>query len=253
MTTPCDEPKAEDCRGVFSRDWGVSYPFFRDYVQGMYDWLSCITLDRPEAPYEIPVVYSTPERAFADLTQPRVEGQVDIPKISFFMTGAQMDMERFVPTFVNPHWNKQDIGDKWRVSPRPMPYNLDFAVTVWTQFQIDQDIVAYRIMSRFTPSSYLYINGTPSRISLSSFSDTSDLEPGTDADRKIRKDYSFSVEAWMPMPYTEVGKINDFILWMTDKESGTPPEPVDGQVVIEDFEEAEPNGTLVPKVIVKEL
>lgn len=213
------EQKDVECREYFSRDWGIYFPWFRAYNLGMKEWLSWINEGRPETQGSfIPVIFATPERAFADFVRPRVEGQVDLPVISFALTAINFDQARFKPSYLP--FNRRKIGDKWQLIPRSMPWDINYNVTVWSRFYETLDIVSYALLSRFTPKSYLYANGAASEISFQGHSDSSTLEPGADQDRVLRHDYQFKVNGWMPMPYKEVGSIRDIIIWITNELNG---------------------------------
>ena len=205
-----NEQKGPDCRERFSRDWDVPYGWFRTYNEAMKLWLEGIRLGRPESPDPVRVVYATPERAFADFISPRVEGQVDLPVISMSLSSATFDPSRFrAPREI---FTKTLVGDQWQLETRAMPYTLSYNVTVWAKFHNDLDIIGYSLMSRFTPKSYLSVKNRASMISFSGMNDTSNLEPGQDADRILRHDYMFTVEAWMDMPARLVGKIEGVVL-----------------------------------------
>jgi hypothetical protein len=210
-----DEEIGDDCREEYSRDWNYSFPWFREYNEHMMLWLSHITVERPENPKEVPVIYQTPERAFADKLLPRVNARVDLPIISFVMTGTEFDRSRMLsyPTLV---FDRTFQDGKYHLTPRPMPWNLNYNVTIWTKFQQDIDIIIYRILSRFTPSSYINPFGIASKVSFESHSDTSTLEPGEEGDRLLRHDLNFNVEGYMPLPSTEVGMIEQVNMVLTN-------------------------------------
>ena len=213
-----DEEKGEDQREIFSKDWNVAFGWFRTYNERMKAWLECIEEGRPETQGKtIPVIYATPERAFSDFIRPRVEGQVDLPIISFSMTGVNFDMNRFKPTFNDFH--KIRVGDQWQLQPKSMPWNINYNVTVWAKFHTTLDIVAYSLLSRFTPKSYLMVGGRLSQIDFEGQNDSSDLEPGANTDRTLRHDYQFKVQGWMPMPFRTVGQVENIVAVFGEGES----------------------------------
>jgi hypothetical protein len=220
-----EEPIGDDCREKFSRDWGVSIPWFYGYNEAMMRWLSGITLERPEEPLQIEVMYQTPERAFADIMSNRVNAQIVLPAISFLMTGASFDWSRFTSP-PNINYITRQIGNRWQKEPKPTPWILNYNVTVWAKFQEDLDMIAYRLLSRFTPDSYLNAYGAPALMQFQSHSDTSDLEPA-DTDRILRHDFQFDVLGWMQLPFTEVGRIEG----VTYNFTGDPEEVVDSDCV----------------------
>jgi hypothetical protein len=212
-----DEVIEDDCREQYSRDWGLGYPWFKEYNQAMKLWLSHVKVHRPEEPMDVPVIYQTPERAFADKIRPRVNKRVDLPVISFIMTGTEMDRSRYhAPSQLI--WDRIREGDRFKLMNRPMPWNISYNVTVWTKFQEDLDTIIYRLLSRFAPHSYIAPFNMASRVNFESHSDTSILEPGEDGDRIIRHDLNFMVNGYMPLPAIETGLIEQVNLVLTDVE-----------------------------------
>ena len=209
-----DEPKdSKTCREKYSQDWGISFSWLEGYNLGMAAWLSGIYLDRPEEPYQVPVMYQTPERAFADKIRPRINDQTALPIISFVETGTTFDNERYVspPSLI---YSRRKVGKKWQLEPKPMPWIINYNVTVWTKYKEDMDRIHYYLMSRFTPESYIVAYNSPAKIIVQSHSDTSDYE-STDGDRVLRNDFQFDVLAWMQLPYRETGRIEGITLNLT--------------------------------------
>lgn len=219
-----NEPLDSEFRETYSRDWKLYSSWARAYHQGFREWLSGISEGRPETQgVTIPTIFATPERAFADYVRPRVESQTDLPVISFTMTGLSFEQSRFRPTYLPFH--KTNLGDgRWQLQPRAMPWEINYNVTVWARFYETLDLVSYALMSRFTPKSYLLVNGIASQIDMMGHNDSSTLEPGADQDRILRHDYQFKVDAWMLMPYREVGSISEIILWVTNELNGKNPD-----------------------------
>lgn len=245
MTLQRNEPKGPDCREYYSRDWGIAYSWHKTYTEAVYLWLTKINEGRPETPQDIPVVFATPERAFADVIRPRVEGQVDIPLISFAFTGSTFDQKRFLPS--NIVWEKLKVGDKWRVSPKPLPWNLSYNITVWAKFHQTLDIVAYTLLSRFTPSSYLYVEGRPALIRFGGHNDSSTLESNDD-DRILRQDFQIEVEAWMPLPYQETNSVDEVGIVITGDPNKSVESPPGGGISI-DNESFDIYGTIEQRVV----
>jgi hypothetical protein len=210
-TQPSLEPiSPADGRSEYARDWGIYTRWLRGYNQAMKDWLTGINLGLPETEKDIPVIMSTPQRAFAAIVRPLAESQVDIPAISFTMTGLSPEASRSKPAFLQAQRIK--IGDKWQIHHRAQAWMINYNVTVWTQHMDDLDYVSYALLSRFTPKSYVNVSGIASELTFIGHSDNSELEPGADKDRVLRHDYQFKIDAWMQMPYNEVGSVKQ--IWM---------------------------------------
>jgi hypothetical protein len=207
-----NEPLADDCREVFSRNWGVGYAWYRTYIEAMYLWLSNINLERPNELFSVPVLFQTPERAFADKIRPTINREtVNLPIISFTLSSIAFDRQRLMSLpAINGRWEKhKQVDGTWIIVSKPMPWQLNFNVTCWGRYFLDLDFISYNLLSRFTPDSYLRPadTGIPSKIALTSMTDTSTLEPGQATDRILRHDYAFQIEAWMPLPERRVGSI----------------------------------------------
>jgi hypothetical protein len=209
-----EELSSYDCREQYSRDWGVSFPWVKTWNEAMLLWLSHIKVERPEEPLDVPVMYQTPARAFAEITMPTVNDQIALPIITFTLSGQNYDANRNWGGYFFPNFGRSRTADGWQIQRKPMPWELTYVVTIWTKYQIDMDIIMYRLLSRFTPDSYITAYGIAARTQLTNHTNTSDLEPGEATDRMIRNDLSLKVDAWMVLPELQVGQIEgvDIIL-----------------------------------------
>jgi hypothetical protein len=203
-----NEEVGDDCREQFSRNFAgtIAHPIWRGWNEAMLLWLSNVKLGRPEEPNDVPVLYQTPERAYAEYVRPTTNDQVQLPVISFAHAGADFNRERFFGS-KGMVFQRTFDGSKYQVARKPMPWDINYVVTIWTKYQQDMDVVLYNYISRFTPDSYLQWNGIPAKLSLTSVTDTGILEPGEATDRVLRQDLSFTAEAWVQQPEQEVGVI----------------------------------------------
>lgn len=194
---------------------GVIVKAFKDHHEGMYSWLSNIGLPPEAGRPTVPVVYATPERAFAKVVAPQAEGQVDLPVITYYCSGMNLNQQRrFLPPYVQ--FQKQKVGDGWRLYSKAMPWDLTYNVTVITNKVNQADIINWQIITRFTPNSYIKLGRAAICLKLESAVDTSSLEPGKDKDRIVRRDYTINAEGWLELPYQDVGSIGSVITELND-------------------------------------
>jgi len=211
------------------RTSGLSLRVWRAYNMAMEDWLSGISKDKDGQTYgTIPVLYATPEKAFARREAPLNEGRPDIPMISFYLTSFDLAFDRvngFLPSFIPFERVRVPGSDRVRSVPRMLPVNISYQVNLWAKHVYEVQLVDWDLVSRMRPYSNIHVYGADCPVRLESASDSSDLEPGSTDDRQIRRDYSFRVEGWVPLPYTEDDRLKKITIGMTDDvDAGDEPE-----------------------------
>jgi len=206
-----------------NRTFGIGFEAWKEYNDAIYKWLSHIPKWREgRAEGEIGVVYATPERAFARQVSPPVEGRIDIPKFSFSLNSVSPDRDRqAVPSIPEAYWYKRRVGEEWQRHLKAMPFDLAYTINFWHKKVFEANYVDWELLSRFRPISYVMANGTNNPVHLESVVDASDLEPGVNADRVLRRTYSIRVEGWLPLPYTQVPSVESINTTFTDIDPGS--------------------------------
>ena len=209
---------------------GIGFEAWKEYDDAFFAWLSNIGKFRAGSPHgTIPVVLASPEKAFAKAQIPLNEGQPDIPLISFYMTTVSLDYDKrgLVPGHILIDKYKK-TSDQWALSGVSTPVTLTYSVTLWAKHYYEIRYVAWAILMRFKPNSFIMANGAASQILFESGSDASDLEPGAGADRSMRHDFSFRVEGWLPRQYIvadSIHKVNIGIVEGDDETVDTDEDP----------------------------
>lgn len=188
--------------------------------------------DRP-----VPLIFSTPQRAFADMEQLldrsrgdsgtalNRDGNIPLPFCSMSLTGIEeYDGSRDNAGVIRGMYVKSDLSEGINVdwpTPVKLPYQIDF----WCETQnqkfhfVDQVrrlfklLVTYIEIDFASPFWDLQLERVPDEtkvlgrrqvaINNSGWSDTSNLEPG-DQLREIRATFSFEVNAWMARGFSVV-------------------------------------------------
>ena len=204
------------------------YPIFAEYHYYVKMWLkSFMSLPRLDVlSKEIPVVYSTPRRAFAmgssspeagdpggePYFAPPSQGNNWLPVISFHMSASTPILGKTIPyehvlTRQLKDNNDTVVGYK-RTKPM-LPYEVTYSATLYCGLMQDSDILLFRFMSEFRPQCYLWIGpdnavndtdqGLWAHMLLDSVTDGTEYEPGDIGERVVRKDLSWRItEAYVP-------------------------------------------------------
>ncbi len=204
----------------------------------MKKWLLCLLslprLQELNPPQSVPVIYSTPRRAFAlggselekgnagaeerPLYAPPNEGNNWLPIMVFHMTGMTPITGKFIPFEHILYRAITDANGNITGYSKRKPY-LTFETTyigsLYCALFQDMDILTYKIVSEFKPQANLWIGppntvgnrneGVYANMELESVSDATEYEPGDINERVNRKDFSWKItEAYVPMSNTVI-------------------------------------------------
>ena len=215
----------------------TNYPIFAEYHYWIKKWLKKIcSLPRLEAKnIDIPVVYTSPRRAFAEgssgeaggdaggehLYAPPSQGNNFLPVVFFRYTDADPILDRWIPF---EHNLKRQIGTGantiYKINKPMQVWKLSYTISMYFALQQDCDMLLYRLLTDFKPQCNLWIGekhnqgdytkGVYAHMNLVGVSDSSDWEPADINERVERKDINFVVdEAYVP--YLE-HKVEDHIV-----------------------------------------
>jgi hypothetical protein len=198
----------------------------RRYDEAVFAWLTFSLPDDRGILREVPKAFATPDRAFATLAKQldarfplpsgakRSEDDVTLPVISVSRFGdPELDWSRFNMTPVKVGYTT-DFKAVY-VSPHPDPYTLTYQVDLWAKRARHANSLLTQILRRFTgdiavihvpisaeSSEYRtwgrFRPGTQScELINDGVLDNSDLEPGEDRNRSIRKSLTIRALAWV--------------------------------------------------------
>ena len=163
----------------------------------------------------VPVVFATPERAFAQVAKQiaRKQQAVDISKddykniplpiISISRTSPSPDWKRFVQ--VKLRKLKYDLRkDKYLATYMPFPLDLPYQIDVWTRTIDDLDDITNQLILWLRANEfYLHVSHPEpfgDRIVLVEFgqvNDTSQLDPKNEEQRSLRRTLTYNVHGWL--------------------------------------------------------
>lgn len=174
----------------------------------------------------LPVVFATPERAFAQIRSQiaRRRGRstpedaqiqtIPLPFASLSRTSEQMNMDRWVTA----DWHRAGYDSKTRRYARlqkPASWDLTYDLDIWTRnlFTLNDfttQIVAWLTGDWFTfrvdhPAPVRWRNIT---VHMKGMTDNSKLDPANEEERKLRRTFTFVVEGWVMGPVRSVGLVD---------------------------------------------
>lgn len=206
----------------------ANYPIFAEYNYYMKRWLqSVMQLPRiTNQGLEIPVVYSSPRRAFAlggselaeggeggePLYAPPNEGNNFLPIMTFRITAMTQVLGKTVPY---EHVLSKQIKDNnnnvtgYNKSKPMLVYEVGYIGTLYTALMQDADMLVFRFLSEFKPNSYLWVGpcdkagddnyGVWAHMTLDGVADATEYEPLDIGERVVRRDFSWTItDAFVP-------------------------------------------------------
>lgn len=91
---------------------------------------------------------------------------------------------------------------------RPVPYLVDYKMTIWAEHKRDADHILYQVLTRFNPMAEFVANDGrlqgKVQLRFNGSSDASDKEAGYDQKANVRYEVNMAAEAWLPLPETVV-------------------------------------------------
>lgn len=144
------------------------------------------------------------------------EGRARLPVASLSRESHEFNAEQFSPTYHRMSAravNKQ--GSLAKICYRPVPFKVEYLLTIWTERKRDAEYILYQILTRFHPlAQFRMSDGKMAgevKLFLGGTSDSSDKEAGFDQQAHVRYEVNFSAESWLPLPEkivpTVLGKV----------------------------------------------
>jgi len=204
------------------------FPIFAEYNYYLKKWLeSLMKLPRLDTlSLKIPVVYSSPRRAFAlgsssaeggatsgsTLYAPPNEGNNWLPIMTFRLNAITPVLGKTVPyehVLLRPvkDNNNNVIG---YVKSKPLQvYEVGYIGTLYCGLMQDADILVYKFLTEFRPNANLWIGpcaevgndekGVYAHMVLEGIADSTEYEPLDIGERVVRKDFSWKItDAFVP-------------------------------------------------------
>lgn len=177
---------------------------FRNYTKAIKQFLiDACWLSRYPEDENVGVYYTTPPRAFANFIRPAINGKQLNPLVTFDLTSFNHTIESTPNLFVERYVSNDD--STFQVHKGPIPYELQYRVTIWTHLQSDMDILLYQILS-LTPRNRKYAVGVDTQwaeIYSEGPAKETQLEPGESQDIAHRYGLTLNIpRAYLPLEYT---------------------------------------------------
>ena len=95
-------------------------------------------------------------------------------------------------------------GSRVTAAFRPVPYLIDYTMTIWSEHKKDAELATYQINTRFNPLAEFIVEDEHLRGSLimkfNNWSDASDKDVDPETRPNVRYDISITMEGWLPLP-----------------------------------------------------
>lgn len=148
------------------------------------------------------------------------DGRTKLPVAALSRTTHEFNKDKFSPPYLAMGHRFLNTGGTMVARQyRPVPYNVNYELGVWAEHKRDAEYILYQVLTRFNPLAELRMfDGKLAgnvQMKLNSATDNSDKEISNDSNAKVKYDFSFLAEAWLPLPQfvtpTVVGKVTSYI------------------------------------------
>lgn len=181
-----------------------------------------VVIDEAGKAFDIPIIWATQEKAVAYIIQENVRkdeslvvDQIRLPMLAIHASNYQFNQDRYVyhkaidylrtpltnwkPGFtVSEKYNRDTI---FGVS-RGIPIDISYTLYAWTIFEEDMNQILEQILTKFSPMAYIRVRGISWEIGvkLDSIANNVDVEPGDQAIRVFKYQFTFITETFVSQP-----------------------------------------------------
>lgn len=132
-------------------------------------------------------------------------GRVRLPVISISRTNHTYNPAKFTPPYGALRKRYLDAGRTMAaLGYRPIPYNVDYSLTLWAEHKRDAEYALYQILTRFNPLAELRASDDHNvgyvQMTLNGAPDSSEKEAAADQQAKIKYEVNYIAEAWLSIP-----------------------------------------------------
>lgn len=172
-------------------------------------------VDRNNNSIEVKCFHANQERAIARTV---LGDNITLPVITVSEKNTENSKERarYGPMLVHEkYWHKIQQRAVRTLSLVPTPVNINYSINIWTKYKEDMDQIREYILTIFNPDLEIETEHSGKIKSfIVSESDVEQAEAPDRDDRILKKNFSISVETYIPSPkflYTSTGKIEKFV------------------------------------------
>lgn len=133
------------------------------------------------------------------------EGRARLPLAALSREGHEFNPEKFSPPYhaMTARYvsTRADLAAKVF---RPVPFLVEYNLTVWAEHKRDAEYILYQILTRFNPlAEFRMSDGKLEgnvQLRYGGSQDASDKEAGYDQHANVRYEVTTTAEAWLPLP-----------------------------------------------------
>ncbi len=185
---------------------GVNLPGFYTIDKGMKDFFSNIVIPTKDSTKKVEARIAGGDKSVLRWVQDYLKdgGRPKLPVISINRASAAWHAEKFTPAYYPISRSFIDSeGSRVKYTYRPLPYMIEYQISIWAERKRDAEYILYDILSRFSPLAVAevgdeWIKG-PLTIANNGFTDSSDIDAQSTDVPKVRYDISLSAEGWLPV------------------------------------------------------
>jgi hypothetical protein len=133
------------------------------------------------------------------------EGRARMPVAAISRENHQFNPEKFSPPYhaMTARW-VNTRGNLAAKVFRPVPFLVEYNLTIWAERKRDVEYILYQILTRFNPlAEFRMFDGKLSgnvQLRYGGSNDASDKEVGYDQHANVRYEVTTTAEAWLPLP-----------------------------------------------------
>jgi hypothetical protein len=181
-----------------------------------------VVIDESGKSFDIPIIWATQEKAVAYIIQENVRkdeslvvDRIRLPMMAIHASNYQYNQDRYVyhkaidylrtpqtnwkPGFTtSERYNRDTI---FGVS-RGIPIDISYTLYAWTLYEEDMNQILTQIITKFSPMAYIRVRGISWEIGvkLDSIANNVDVEPGDQAVRVFKYQFTFTAESFVAQP-----------------------------------------------------
>lgn len=181
-----------------------------------------VVLDEDGKAHPIPIIWGTQEKAVAAILMDNVRkdeslvvDRIRLPMLAIYQSGIQMNTERYAYHKALNYMNRPDGKPGFTYKEKydrdtifgvakGIPVDITYTLYCWTLYLEDMNQILEQIITKFSPTAYIKVNGVPYEVivKLDSMANNLDVEPGDQAIRVIKYEFNLTTETYIPQPIT---------------------------------------------------
>jgi hypothetical protein len=189
---------AEDVRAVLTMG-------FESSDKSIKAWLSDIVVPTKDGIKDVAIRMPRGDKTILVWQQDLKEGRAKLPVMSVHRNSAEFHAQKFSPPYLRLRKQFADSGGtRLALIYRPRQFLVEYQATLWAEFKQDAEYVLYQVMTRFSPLAEIRVSDEFMQGNLimrfGGWTDASEIEAARDTVAKVRYDFSWTAEAWLPLP-----------------------------------------------------